>query len=160
MASIGCTGLRNLTPDLWRPVDNVLAVLAAEVYVTAAAVGFDAFAGRRLVGLHPHARHMVIVPGSQLAVEHWWLRAPYDTQVIVERMPIGSTFRDRNQALVDRVNLLHAFPEFAEHDPRSRRSGTWQVIRMARRADKGVVVHVLRPEPPHPELPHPEPPRP
>jgi hypothetical protein len=51
-------------------------------------------------------------------------------------MPAGTTYADRNAVLVKRGTFVCGLPAYPEDDPRSRRSGTWQTIRMARRAGK------------------------
>lgn len=52
-------------------------------------------------------------------------------------------YRTRNERIVALADRLVAFPERAEDDPRSRRSGTWMTVRIARRAGKPVDIHIL-----------------
>jgi len=56
-----------------------------------------------------------------------------------------SGYKRRNQRIVDLSNRLIAFPMYREDHAQSRRSGTWQTIRMGRRA--GIMadadIHVL-----------------
>jgi hypothetical protein len=49
-------------------------------------------------------------------------------------------YRERNQDIVNAVDLLIATPAQPEADPRSKRSGTWMTIRLARRANKPHVI--------------------
>src|SRR5262249_19060923 len=79
------------------------------------------------------AGHIVVVPADRSRVDPWWEGCP---EVTVIEMPEGTTYRDRNAALVARSAAVFGLPAYPEDDPRSRRSGTWQTIRMARRAGK------------------------
>jgi hypothetical protein len=60
----------------------------------------------------------------------------FQPQITLIEMPAGTDYADRNAELVKRGAVLHGFPAYTEDDRRSRRSGTWQAIRMARRAQK------------------------
>ena len=54
------------------------------------------------------------------------------------------TYADRNARMVElSTDGLIAFPLFPEDDRRSRFSGTWQTVRMARKAEKAVQIHIL-----------------
>lgn len=115
-----------------------LLPLAGARYVTGACEGGDAWIGAFLHRNRPDALHEVIVPADTSQVDWWWeqpenLGGP---GITVTRMPWGTSYADRNQALADRADEVIGFPLFPEADPRSRRSGTWQTIRMARRAGK------------------------
>ncbi len=59
-------------------------------------------------------------------------------------MPAQTSYRDRNLAIVAASRSLIAFPEYPEEHRKSRRSGTWQTIRLARAAGIPVTVHILR----------------
>lgn len=113
----------------------------ADRYVTGACTGGDAFIGRWLAWHRRDAEHVVVVPGDLSRVDFWFQRA----NVTVVEMPAHSTYYDRNKRLVKEADLVQAFPAYAEQDYRSLRSGTWQTIRMARRAGKETVVRVLSP---------------
>ena len=149
----GFSGARDLTEAGERVVVGVLdAVLAGAPeraeYTTGACVGVDAFVGAWLWRHAPRARHRVVVPADRSRVEHWWRRraiteavGPYGVEV--EEMGAGTTYKDRNQRIVECSDVLIAFPAHGEDDARSRRSGTWQTVRMARRAGLEVRVFVL-----------------
>lgn len=100
-------------------------------FVTGACVGIDTFIGRHLVETFPEHRHIVYVPANRSRVCRWW--PPFGGLVEVREMPPDTSYEDRNRAIVGSSTYLIGIPEYTEHEPRSRRSGTWQTIRMARR---------------------------
>ena len=126
-----------------RPVAVSLARLRAAQFVTGGAVGLDSYAGRLLVLLNPGARHQVIVPADRSRVDPWWYEPQFADRVELVEMPPGTSYAERNQALVDAVVVLYAFVGWPEDHPRSLRSGSWQTVRMARRAGKPAHVTVL-----------------
>lgn len=113
-----------------------LLPLTGARYVTGACEGGDAWIGAFLYFNRPEAEHEVIVPWDHRQIDPWWTRAGRLPLITVTQMPAGTTYKDRNQALANRADEVIGFPLFPERDPRSRRSGTWQTIRMARRARK------------------------
>jgi hypothetical protein len=70
------------------------------------------------------------------------LAAPH---VTVVQMPQGTSYRDRNAALVARAVVVYGLPAYEEHDLRSQRSGTWQTIRIARGHHKLVAWSATQP---------------
>jgi hypothetical protein len=48
-------------------------------------------------------------------------------------------YRDRNYDIVAACDLLIAIPQYPENDSRSERSGTWQTVRIARRARISII---------------------
>lgn len=124
---------------------NVLTVHVphADRYVTGACIGGDAFIGRWLYLNRPDAEHVVIVPSDKSRVHPWWLFGAFCPTLIC--MPHGSTYADRNARLVAESTCMVGFPAYPEDDPRSLRSGTWQAIRMARRAGKLSQWHCVTP---------------
>lgn len=128
------TGARDLDKRGREVILNVLAALPpAGRYITGAAIGADAFTGRWLHERHPDAWHTVIVPADRSRVDPWW-EPCRDVEVL--EMLRGTTYADRNDLLVETGTLVCGFPAHPEDNPRSLRSGTWQAIRMARRAGK------------------------
>lgn len=136
--------LRLSARQLASVVTPTLANLSADEYITGAAIGVDAAVGEALTVLYPHARHTVIIPGNRRAVDAWWTRLPHRPPGLrLITMPETSSYRDRNAALVKPATELIAYPQYPEQDGRSRRSGTWQTIRLARNAALPVTTHIL-----------------
>ncbi len=136
----GFSGSRVVNNEQMAVIKRTLAELPpGDEYTTGACVGVDDLVGRWCWRHHSSALHRVIVPANRSRVASWWLDQmvvdPLDEEdIVVEEMPAGTTYKDRNQRIVDCSDILLAFPAYAENDPKSSRSGTWQTIRMARRA--------------------------
>lgn len=142
---IGFTAARKVTGIPVKFWKDHLYSLQADTFVTGGCMGGDAIIGKLLVQLFPEARHLVIVPANQYMVDYWWI--PYQssrTEIVVQWMPEGTTYKQRNQEIVNNSSELIGFPEYEEKDEKSKRSGTWQTIRMARSKPIGVTVHLTR----------------
>lgn len=114
-------------------------------FVTGGAIGGDACIGLYLYKIYPDKQHWVVVPDNRSQVYQWWHKE--DTMNVNQvLMPGGSSYKDRNQEIVNRSHVLFGFPEYPELDPRSRRSGTWQTIRLAKKAMIQYYVEILRDE--------------
>lgn len=102
-------------------------------FVTGGAVGFDHHIGLYLTEMYPGARHTIIVPANRSKVKNWWKDLDYsEIPVEVIEMPHGTSYRERDQAIVNHSDALLSAAAFAEDDPRSIRSGTWMTVRLAR----------------------------
>jgi hypothetical protein len=144
--SVSFTASRDLSQEAADGVvTNVLMcwVPHADRYVTGGCTGGDSFVGRWLQANRPGAEHVVVVPANRSRVDPWWTGVKGPVTVI--EMPEGSTYADRNRRLVDEGTCLFGFPAYPEDDHRSRRSGSWQAIRMARRDGKLSQWHCLTP---------------
>jgi hypothetical protein len=113
----------------------VTEVPLAARYITGGARGGDAYIGEWLYRNRRDAEHVVVVPADRSQVDPWWEKYEPGRVTVVE-MPPGTTYRDRNAVLVKRADVVFGLPAYPEDHPQSRRSGTWQTIRMARRAGK------------------------
>ena len=141
---------------------NVLCQIPpARTYITGGCYGGDAFLGHWCAVNHPAAEHFVILPADRSKVDPWWENSAFRARslplagwepwpilphaaflsdeifrprITVLEMPPGSTYEDRNAELVRWGTVTYGLPAYPEDDPRSARSGTWQAIRMARRA--------------------------
>lgn len=142
---IGFTGTRHLKTDEQRAVIDVALqhVGYGTEFVTGSCVGVDAYAGLTLVKMYPRARHRVIVPANRKYVDYWW--HPIDKwleqgiDLIVDLMPVGTSFRERDQEIVNASDELVAFASHPEDHGASRRSGTWLTVRLGRAA--GIKIH-------------------
>src|SRR5213595_1189623 len=103
-----------------------------EGVVTGGARGGDRIVGEWMFQNHPDIPHEVIVPGNRSQVEDWWTLYGRRPNLKIRSMPNRTEYRERNLEIVRRSQHLVAFPEYPELDSRSRRSGTWQTVRLAR----------------------------
>ena len=125
-------------------IDQMLARLHnANGFVTGACIGIDHYVGLRLLRMYPDKHHTVVVPADRSRVVNWW--APYAAPpapvgwsppagVEVIEMPAGTSYRDRNQRMIDLGSFLIGYPARTEFHDASRRSGSWQTVRMGRRS--------------------------
>lgn len=128
--TLGFTGTQ-YTSGFHSVIRDALDVLEPfDRYVTGACVGFDTLAGAYMALTRPEAEHVVLVPSNRYKVHEWWTEFP---NVIVVEMAEDTDFKDRNQEIVNRSDVLMYCALFPEDHGASRRSGTWQTIRMARR---------------------------
>lgn len=115
--------------------------------VTGGARGGDAYIAKVCAIVFPGAEQLLAVP------EKWNLRVldevlaflkaegvPYDVEVV------PGVVRDRNKRLVEYAKLgaMWAFPRYPELADESIRSGTWQTVRLARKAGVTPFVDTLR----------------
>lgn len=113
-------------------------------FTTGACIGFDAFAGLYLYTHYRsrHEKHRVIQPANRSRVAVWWSSYP---NVEVIDMPPGTDYRARNSRILDFSDVLYAVADYPELHPRSKRSGTWMTIRIARARDIPVEAIILNP---------------
>jgi hypothetical protein len=132
--TLGGTGTRSLEPRLWNEAKGFIRERMEFIHptgvVTGGCIGWDHMMGEYCALRWPDLEHRVVVPADRSRVEAWWLKPGMD-HVIVEEMPPGTTYRDRNARLVLLADVFAAGPDYPEGHPASRRSGTWQTIRMA-----------------------------
>jgi hypothetical protein len=96
--------------------------------VTGGANGVDAFAARW--AKQSHRAVYTILPADHAQIDPDWAQW---CDMYLQMAP-GTTYRDRNLKLVQEgMGGLRGFPAFAESAPESKRSGTWQTIRLALR---------------------------
>lgn len=146
MKTRGFTASRNLKGVNPRRMIWALQNIEQSQFVYGGCIGGDAAVAIWLTNYGPpKSRHRVIVPANRTAVAEWW-KYPNAAEPfpLVEYMPEGTTYKDRNQAIVNISDELIGFPEYPEDHPKSRRSGTWQTIRMGRKKGIPVSVYVLR----------------
>lgn len=145
MSVFGFTASRNLDRNGIRLIDQVLAsVLGADLWVTGACIGGDQHIAK--VGADADVPQRIYVPGITDYVDLDWIREmSKNPKVDVKRMSRRTTYRERNQCIVfgQSINMLIGFPQYAEDDWRSKRSGTWQTIRMAQKAGIHFAIHIL-----------------
>jgi len=127
---VGFTGSREMTEATEWAIRNVITHLPrSAIVVTGGCIGVDAYVARLATGygLHVHT----IPPADRSRVDPDWEQHC----LTCFPMPEGTTYKDRNQAIVDRADRLYGFPRYSEAHPKSKRSGTWQTIRMAIKKD-------------------------
>lgn len=140
--TVGVTGSRTLPPDAWRVIETTIFDVEPfyGTLVWGGCVGVDREAAI-FAEMADMRRHAVIPPNRSMVAPDWkeWATS-YE---LIE--PGVDDFKRRNQRIVDLSDRLIAFPLYPEDHPESRRSGTWQTVRLARR--KGIMddadIHIL-----------------
>jgi hypothetical protein len=139
----GFTASREISESVRSIMSNKLLIMSRKInrqaaveFVTGASSGGDAFIGEWLAWHWGSlAYHTIVVPANRSHVDEWWTKMPlsYRKWFNVIEMPAGTDYKYRNQFMVDRSTDYAGFPIRSE--ARSPRSGTWQTIRMATRAE-------------------------
>lgn len=137
---IAISGSRTVTTPHQRALIRtcILAIPTMSRIVTGGCLGVDALAARVAFEAGCYVI-MTILPSNHRAVDPLWKSHCHG----YIQMPPGTTYRDRNIAVLRRADQLLAFPRYPEDDPRSRGSGTWMTIRLAWADDMPVEIHVL-----------------
>lgn len=143
---LGFTGTREVPDELVDDVKRFVSSCARgyDEFTTGACVGFDAIAAWRLAATRPEATHRLVVPANRSQVDMDLVRAftqrmlhpsrEFSGTYIVEFMPEGTSYKQRNERIVSYADGMCAVVGYPEDHGKSRRSGSWQTIRIARRA--------------------------
>lgn len=125
---LGFTGSRLLTPRQESFVAQRLDRLCTEAthVITGACVGVDSFIARYVDANFPDILNVIVVPSRQDRVCHEVLKL---TRAMRLHMPYGTSYRDRNEKIVDLSDEVHAF-----YCSQSR--GTFMTIAIAKKAQK------------------------
>lgn len=148
-AHYGFTSTRSLKPEHTGTILEVLRDLPdvdeRTIFNTGAARGGDTFIARALIQIYPRSVHRLVVPAgyyNQEFVDGW---LPDGRNRLVERMAPGTSYADRNARIVALCDRLVGFPLLEESS--EPRSGTWQMVRMGKRAGRLFRLVVLEEEP-------------
>ena len=151
MTSLGFTGTRETEKfherlrDYLESADMQLFLREFDMFVTGGCRGWDAFVGRYLALTFPQKTHLVVVPANRSQVDPWWLEFDLGT-ILVKYMPEGTDYKDRNEEIVERSDHLFYCADYPEAHGKSKRSGTWQTVRIGHRARIHVNGIILNPE--------------
>jgi predicted Rossmann fold nucleotide-binding protein DprA/Smf involved in DNA uptake len=137
---IAITGTRNVDLAMPKRIAEALEAYdpSEDQIITGAAIGVDAIAAREASNMGFDVT--TIVPSERGQVEPSW-RTWADRAI--ELPPSREPYRDRNEMMVGMADRVLAFVEYPEQHPRSKRSGTWMTIRIARRQGKHVILDVM-----------------
>lgn len=136
---IGITATRALTKVGEQQITQALSkvVAQAETVIVGGAIGGDAFAARVAHTLRLWVK--VILPVDTKEIDPDW-------RDYCDEAEGSYPYRERNTRIVEQCEVLYAFAAYLEADARSRRSGTWMTVRIARKL--GREVHVWVQDPP------------
>lgn len=143
---VGFTGTRKVPDKLTEQVKCWVWTVSyqADEFTTGACVGFDSIAAWYLSIMRPQATHRLVVPADRSQVDMDLVRAftqhmihpssEFPGAYVVEFMPEGTTYKQRNQRIVEHADSFAACVGYPKDDGHSRRSGSWQTVRLAREA--------------------------
>jgi hypothetical protein len=139
ISRLGFSGSRSITDTDVSFIGSTLKLLDMDMFLVGGCIGADSVAGW-FVGTVMNRDVHVFLPADRSRVDPDYLKYA-DT---VHELPPGSSYKDRNAAIVRQSQQLVAFPSWPEIHGKSKRSGTWQTIRMAVNKGLPVTIHVLR----------------
>jgi predicted Rossmann fold nucleotide-binding protein DprA/Smf involved in DNA uptake len=134
METVGVTGTLHPTPRMVELLTRAIAQLPrGTVVVQGGAIGIDHEAARIAHGLGLGVWTIYPANKSQVSTTTR-IRSTH-----VEEMPLGTSYRKRNERVVALSSWLIAVPGEPDNGM-NRGSGTWMTVRIARRAGKPVTV--------------------
>lgn len=135
MTVYGVTGARKINEKHEKEIVLIfLELLTMDRLVHGCCTGVDELCTFLVIGEGPSIT-AIVPPNRRLVSQRAYKNS--DEIVLIPDGPDG--YKRRNQEVVDRSDVLLAFPMYPENHPLSRRSGTWQTVRLARR--KGIPVY-------------------
>jgi hypothetical protein len=141
--SYGFTGTQEPPLALVPLIFDVVRALPQDAtYVVGCCIGIDALVARVVMqlGRRVHA----VVPWDRSKVDAEWRLYCTTFEEMPEPRRWIDRYKERNARIVALgKNGLIGFPRWPEEDGRSMRSGTWQTIRIARRAGISVRLYPL-----------------
>lgn len=139
MTSLGTTGTQHFfgaESNAYRTALETLDALPRyDIYISGACIGWDYAFGVRMFHKYQGAQHVIIVPSNWAKVAPWWQQyvgLGYPNITVIQ-MPADSTYKQRNQEIVDHSDDFFFCAQYPEKHPKSKRSGTWQTVRLAER---------------------------
>lgn len=110
-----------------------LYLMEFDGFVSGGCRGWDAVFGETLALAFPDKVHVVVVPANKSQVDPWWTK--FDAGLVqVVYMDADTDYRSRNTEIVRRSSQLFYCADYQEDHGKSRRSGTWMTVRIARQA--------------------------
>lgn len=149
MNLLGFTGTRSTAPAMvlleryFECAEFLMYADAFDGFVTGGCKGFDAYIGKLMALKFPGKKHVVVVPANRSQVDPWWEKFDHCFITVIE-MPEGSTYKKRNQKIVELSGHLFYCADYPEAHGKSTRSGTWQTFRLAKDAGMtpdGIIIH-------------------
>ena len=145
MNVLGTTGTRNIAQNdeplyverLTNP-EMLFWLSNFDAFVSGACTGWDAVWGSTMRLTFPDKLHFVIVPANRSQIEPWWEAFDLGTVHLI-LMAKDTDYRARNEKIVEMSTHLYYCADYPEDHGKSRRSGTWMTVRIARKA--GIPVH-------------------
>lgn len=134
METVAVTGTEHPTPRMIELLEEALVALPRGTrVVSGGCIGVDTEAGK--ICMKNGIYFITVFPADHRKVA---TINRYRSQETIQ-MPEGTTYRDRNIRVVDMADWVIAVPEGPTNGV-DRGSGTWMTVRIARRAEKVVVV--------------------
>lgn len=118
-----------MNPDKRVDACRVLDALSdGAEFTTGACLGWDGWIFIHLINQFPKMHHRMIVPANKSFVDWEAIKLAEERNAEIIWMPDGTTYRDRNNRILDDTDLLYAFIT-GNLNPRS---GTSMTLNLAR----------------------------
>jgi hypothetical protein len=136
-ARISFTATRKLRGEhesaVARALEDIVQRYRRMVAIVGGAVGGDAFIAKYLHEQHNHEAHVHTV----LPAQHDWVDPNWEKNTdTYEQMPTDTTYRERDQRMVDLGDWTYGFPFHTRFEMGTHIGGTWTTLNYARHRDK------------------------